>query len=89
VRVVSLTNIKAPALRRERRISEIYAGAWLVSIFYTILFLLSIQPENVKPRLPRITELGTGVKCLKAPTLKKSGGWGQRENTFTLIELLY
>ena len=29
--------------------SEIPAGTYLVAIFYTILFLLSIQPENVKP----------------------------------------
>jgi len=44
-----------------------------VQIIYNILRLRRSQPENVKPRLPRITALGTGVRTILAlPMVEKS-----------------
>ena len=55
-----LSNIDGPELKPLQcggRGSEI-SRKGLMTKFYTILFLLSIQPENVKPRVPRITVEG-------------------------------
>ena len=50
---------KSPCGAEEKDKSDIHRGE--KKLIYIILRLLSIQPENVKSRLPRIIAEGTGT----------------------------